>query len=297
VSARIIDGRAVAARLRASLAGRVATLPFRPGLAVLLVGDDPASAVYVRAKDRAAKATGIATQTIRLPAGTTEAALLARIAALNADASVDGILVQLPLPPHIDAPAVIEAVDPDKDVDGFHPLNAGHLASGRPGLVPCTPLGVMTLLAEADIPLAGARALVLGRSAIVGRPMAALLIGAHATVTVAHSRTRELADECRRADVLVAAIGRPGMVRGDWIAPGAVVIDVGISRLADGRLVGDVAFDDARAVAGAITPVPGGVVPMTIACLLENTVTAALRRRGAAAGQKSETLPLTSQSP
>jgi methylenetetrahydrofolate dehydrogenase (NADP+) / methenyltetrahydrofolate cyclohydrolase len=297
VSARIIDGKAVAARLRARLAERVATLPFAPGLAVLLVGDDPASAIYVRAKDRAAKVAGIATQTIRLPAGTSEAALLARIAALNADASVDGILVQLPLPPHIGAPAMIEAVDPDKDVDGFHPLNAGRLAGGRPGLVPCTPLGVMKLLAEADVALAGARALVLGRSAIVGRPMAALLIGADATVTVGHSRTRDLARECRRAGVLVAAIGRPEMVRGDWIAPGAVVIDVGMNRLADGRLAGDVAFDEARAVAAAITPVPGGVGPMTIACLLENTVTAALRRRGTPSDQKSVQRPLTSQSP
>jgi methylenetetrahydrofolate dehydrogenase (NADP+)/methenyltetrahydrofolate cyclohydrolase len=297
VSARIIDGKAVAARLRARLAERVATLPFAPGLAVLLVGDDPASAIYVRAKDRAAKAAGIATQTIRLPAGTSEAALLARIAALNADASVDGILVQLPLPPHIGAPAMIEAVDPDKDVDGFHPLNAGRLAGGRPGLVPCTPLGVMKLLAEADVALAGARALVLGRSAIVGRPMAALLIGADATVTVGHSRTRDLARECRRAGVLVAAIGRPEMVRGDWIAAGAVVIDVGMNRLADGRLAGDVAFDEARAVAAAITPVPGGVGPMTIACLLENTVTAALRRRGTPSDQKSVQRPLTSQSP
>ena len=279
MSARIIDGKALAASLRASLAEHVAALPFRPGLAVVLVGDNPASAIYVRAKDRAASATGIATRTIRLPEDTSEAALLTVIARLNADPAVDGILVQLPLPAHISTPAAIEAVDPDKDVDGFHPLNAGRLASGRPGLVPCTPLGVMKLLAEGGIPLDGARALVLGRSSIVGRPLVALLLSANATVTVAHSRTRNLPAECRRAEVLVAAIGRPEQVRGEWIAPGAVVIDVGINRLPDGRLVGDVGFAEAVAVAGAITPVPGGVGPMTIACLLENTVTAALRRR------------------
>ncbi len=283
MSARIIDGKALAASLRARLAERVAALPFRPGLAVVLVGDDPASAIYVRAKDRAANAAGIATQTIRLPVDTSEAALLTVIARLNADPAIDGILVQLPLPAHISTPAAIEAVDPDKDVDGFHPLNAGRLASGRPGLVPCTPLGVMKLLAETGIPLTGARALVLGRSSIVGRPLVALLLAANATVTVAHSRTRNLPVECRRAEVLVAAIGKPEQVRGEWIAPGAVVIDVGINRQPDGRLVGDVAFAEARAIAAAITPVPGGVGPMTIACLLENTVTAALRRRSNAA--------------
>jgi methylenetetrahydrofolate dehydrogenase (NADP+)/methenyltetrahydrofolate cyclohydrolase len=277
--ARIIDGKTVAAELRARLAERVATLPFRPGLAVILVGDDPASAVYIHNKDRAANAVGIAAHTIRLPADTSEELLLTRIARLNADPAIDGILVQLPLPAHISTQAAIEAVDPDKDVDGFHPLNVGLLVSGRPALVPCTPLGVMKLLAETGDSLEGVRALVLGRSAIVGRPLAALLIAANATVTVAHSRTRELAAECRRAEVLVAAIGKPEMVRGAWITPGAVVIDVGINRLPDGRLVGDVAFAEASAVAAAITPVPGGVGPMTIACLLENTVTAALRRR------------------
>jgi methylenetetrahydrofolate dehydrogenase (NADP+) / methenyltetrahydrofolate cyclohydrolase len=279
VSARIIDGKAVAAALRARLAERVATLPFRPGLAVIQVGDDPASVIYIRNKDRAANAVGIAAHTIRLPAETSEEELLTRIARLNADPAIDGILVQLPLPAHISTQAAIEAVDPDKDVDGFHPLNAGLLASGRPGPVPCTPLGVMKLLAETGVSLAGVRAVVLGRSGIVGRPMAALLIAANATVTVAHSRTRDLAAECRRAEVLVVAIGKPEMVRGDWIAPGTVVIDVGINRLPDGRLVGDVAFAEASAVAAAITPVPGGVGPMTIACLLENTVTVALRRR------------------
>lgn len=280
MTATLIDGKAVALRLRATLASRVATLPFQPGLAVVLVGDDPASAVYVRSKDRAAAAAGIAAHTLRLPGETTEAELLARIAALNADPEIDGILVQLPLPAQIRAQAVIEAIDPAKDVDGFHPVNVGHLHDGRPTLVPCTPLGVMHLLKEAGVSLAGTRALVLGRSAIVGKPMAALLTNAHATVTIAHSRTRDLAAECRRAEILVAAIGRPEMVPGDWIAEGAVVIDVGINRLPDGRLVGDCATADCARRAAAITPVPGGVGPMTIACLLDNTVTAALARRG-----------------
>jgi methylenetetrahydrofolate dehydrogenase (NADP+)/methenyltetrahydrofolate cyclohydrolase len=254
-------------------------LAFRPSLAVLLVGDDPASAVYVRSKDNAANAVGLQVQTIRLPRDATEAAVLAEVGRLNADPGVDGILVQLPLPPQIRPQAVLETVDPAKDVDGFHPLNIGRLASGHPFLVPCTPLGVMRLLQAADIPLSGARALVLGRSAIVGRPMVSLLLAANATVTVAHSRTRDLAAECRRAEVLVASVGQAELVRGDWIAPGATVIDVGINRRADGKLVGDVAYAEAAAVAGAITPVPGGVGPMTIACLLENTLTAALRRR------------------
>ncbi len=279
MTARLIDGRAIAATMRAALAGRIAALAFRPGLAVVLVGDDPASAVYVRAKDRAATAAGIAVSTIRLPADTTETALRAEVARLNADPAVDGILVQLPLPPAIRTAAVIDLIDPAKDVDGFHPYNAGLLAVGRPALVPCTPLGVMKLLQAAGVTPSGRRALVLGRSSIVGRPLLALLLAADATVTVAHSRTRELAAECRRAEILVAAVGRPELVRGDWIAPGATVIDVGINRLADGKLVGDVAFDECSAVAGAITPVPGGVGPMTIACLLENTVTAGLRRR------------------
>ena len=279
MTARIIDGKAVAVALRARLARQVAALPFRPGLAVVLVGDNPASAIYVRGKDRAANAVGIAARTIRLPIDLSEEALITQIARLNADPAVDGILVQLPLPPQIASQAVIEAVDPDKDVDGFHPLNVGRLAIGRPELVPCTPAGVMKLLAEAGISVEGARALVLGRSTIVGRPMAVLLLAANATVTMAHSRTRDLAAECRRAEIIVAAAGRPELVRGDWIAPGATVIDVGVNRLADGKLVGDVAFAEAVRVAGAITPVPGGVGPMTIACLLENTVTAALRRR------------------
>jgi len=280
MTAILIDGKQVAAALRAEVASRVAALSFTPGLTVVLVGDDPASAVYVRNKDRAAAAAGIAARTIRLPADTPEAVLLATVAALNADPAVDGILVQLPLPPQIRSRAVIEAIDPAKDVDGFHPVNVGHLHDGRPTLVPCTPLGVMRLLAHAGVSIRGARALVLGRSAIVGKPMAALLTNADATVTVAHSRTRDLAAECRRAEVLVVAAGRAEMVRGDWVADGAVVIDVGINRLPDGRLVGDCATAECAAHAAAITPVPGGVGPMTIACLLDNTVTAALARRG-----------------
>jgi methylenetetrahydrofolate dehydrogenase (NADP+)/methenyltetrahydrofolate cyclohydrolase len=280
MTARIIDGKAVAGRLRAGLAGRIATLPFRPGLRVVRVGDDPASGVYVRNKDRAAAAAGFDSATIVLPAETTEAELLALVARLNADPAVDGILVQLPLPPQIRQDAVVAAIDPAKDVDGFHPLNAGRLATQQPGLVACTPKGVMHLLREAGAPLAGARAVVLGRSQIVGRPMLQLLLAADCTVTVVHSRSRDLAAECRRAEILVAAVGRAQMVRGDWIAPGATVIDVGINRGADGRLVGDVAFAEALPHAAAITPVPGGVGPMTIACLLENTLEAALARRG-----------------
>ncbi len=288
-SARVIDGRAAAAALRRRVAERVATLAFQPGLAVVLVGDNPASAVYVRNKDRAASEAGLAVQTIRLPADTTQPALCAIVARLNADPAVDGILVQLPLPAHIDPGAVIAALDPAKDVDGLTTLNAGRLAEGYPALsldapggvalAPCTPRGAMKLLAETGVALSGARAVVLGRSALVGRPIAAMLLAADATVTMAHSRTRDLAAECRRAEVLIAAVGRPELVCGDWIAPGAVVIDVGINRLADGRLVGDVDTASCAAVASAITPVPGGVGPMTIACLLENTVAAAIARR------------------
>ena len=280
MTATLIDGKQVAAALRAEVAGRVAALSFTPGLTVVLVGDDPASAIYVRNKDRAATAAGIAARTIRLPADTTEAALLATVAQLNADPAVDGILVQMPLPQQIRPQAVIEAIDPAKDVDGLHPVNAGRLRDGRPALVPCTPAGVMRLLAHVGASLRGARALVLGRSVLVGKPMAALLTNADATVTVAHSRTRDLAAECRRAEVLVVAAGRAEMVRGDWVANDSVVIDVGINRLPDGRLVGDCATAECAAHAAAITPVPGGVGPMTIACLLDNTVTAALARRG-----------------
>ena len=290
--AQPIDGKAAAAALRDRIARRVGTLPFQPGLAVVLVGDDPASAVYVRNKDRAAQAAGLAVRTVRLPAASTQGDVLAVVAALNADAAVDGILVQLPLPQHLDAAAVIAALDPAKDVDGLTVVNAGRLASGAPvlsldrpdglALVPCTPRGVMLLLATVRPVLAGARVLVLGRSALVGRPVALMLTAADATVTVAHSRTRELPAECRRADIVVAAVGRAELVRGGWLAPGAVVIDVGINRLPDGRLVGDAAYDECAAVAAAITPVPGGVGPMTIACLLENTVAAAIARRAQA---------------
>ncbi len=280
MTARIIDGKAVAAGLRQRIAARVAGLGYRPGLRVVRVGDDPASGVYVRNKDKAAKEVGFDSATIALPAETTEAELLAVVAQLNADPAVDGILVQLPLPPQIRAEVVISAVAPEKDADGFHPLNAGRLASGQAGLVPCTPKGVMHLLAASGAVLPGARAVVLGRSNIVGRPMAQLLLAADCTVTIVHSRTRDLPAECRRAEILVAAVGRAEMVRGDWIAEGATVIDVGINRLANGRLVGDVAYAEAASRAEAISPVPGGVGPMTIACLLENTLDAAIARRG-----------------
>jgi methylenetetrahydrofolate dehydrogenase (NADP+)/methenyltetrahydrofolate cyclohydrolase len=283
VAAHLLDGKAIAATLRARLAAQVAVLPYRPCLTVILVGDNAASAVYVRSKDRAARDAGMEARTIRLPQDTDQATLLATIAALNADDAVDAILVQLPLPPQIDAARVLEAVDPAKDVDGFHPVNVGRLQEGRALLAPCTPRGVMKLLEEACASsgqsLNGARALVLGRSAIVGKPVAAMLLAANATVTVAHSRTRDLAGECRRADILVAAVGQPEMVRGDWVKDGAVVIDVGINRLADGRLVGDCATAECAIRASAITPVPGGVGPMTIACLLENTLLAATARR------------------
>ena len=279
-AARVMDGKAAAAALRAEVAARTAALPYRPGLVVVLVGDNPASAVYVRNKDRAAQEAGLAVRTVRLPADVAAAELMAVIAGLNADPEVDGILVQLPLPDAIPPRPVLEAIDPAKDVDGFHPLNVGRLQDGLPVLAPCTPSGVMRLLASHHIPLRGARALVLGRSSIVGKPMALMLLAQDATVTIAHSRTADLAGECRRADVLVAAVGRPEMVRGDWIKPGATVIDVGINRLPDGRLAGDCAYAECAAVAGAITPVPGGVGPMTIACLVDNTVRAAVARRG-----------------
>jgi methylenetetrahydrofolate dehydrogenase (NADP+)/methenyltetrahydrofolate cyclohydrolase len=282
MTARLLDGKAVAAALRARLAEQVAALPYRPGLAVVLVGEEAASAVYVRNKDRAAREAGFAAQTVRLSAAVTRGELLATIAALNADPAVDGILVQLPLPPHLTPRAILEAVEPAKDVDGFHPVNVGRLQEGTALLAPCTPRGVMKLLEHAGVQLSGARAMVLGRSAIVGKPVAAMLLAANATVTIAHSRTRDLAAECRRADVLVAAVGQAELVRGDWVAEGAVVIDVGINRLADGSLVGDCATAECAARAAAITPVPGGVGPMTIACLLENTLLAAQARRGAA---------------
>ena len=289
MSAHVIDGKAIAGRLRDRVKSRVAALPFKPGLAVVLVGDDPASAVYVRNKDRAAHEAGLAVQTIRLPADTYEGELLAVIGRLNADDAVDGVLVQLPLPRHISAAAAIAALDPAKDVDGLTTLNAGRLAEGAPVLsldrahgavlAPCTPRGVVHLLEAVCPALGGKRVLVLGRSALVGRPVAAMLTAADATVTIAHSRTIDLPAECRRAEVLIAAVGRPELVRGDWLSPGVVVIDVGINRTPSGGLAGDVAYAEARDVASTITPVPGGVGPMTIACLLENTVSAAIARR------------------
>jgi len=288
MSARIIDGTAIAAGLREKVAAAGRRLAqdhgIIPGLAVVLTGDNPASAVYVRNKAAQTEAAGMRSFIHRLPATARAADLLERIAALNADAAVHGILVQLPLPPQIDAHAVLAAIDPGKDVDGFHPLNAGRLATGLPGLVPCTPLGCV-ILAKTVLPsLAGVAAVVVGRSNIVGKPLAQLLLAENATVTIAHSKTRDLPAVCRGADLLCAAVGRPELVRGDWIKPGATVIDVGINRVAvEGgkhRLVGDVAYAEAVKVAGAITPVPGGVGPMTIACLMANTVRGAAARAG-----------------
>jgi methylenetetrahydrofolate dehydrogenase (NADP+) / methenyltetrahydrofolate cyclohydrolase len=277
VTARIIDGKAFAAGLRADIAATIATLARAPGLAVVLVGDDPASAVYVRAKGKACAEAGLASFEHRLTAAVTQDALLGLVATLNADPAVDGILVQLPLPAHIDASAVIGAIDPDKDVDGFHPVNAGRLATGLPGFVPCTPLGCLMLIKSVRPDLAGLEAVVIGRSTIVGKPMAQLLLSESCTVTIAHSKTHNLPKVVRRGDIVVAAVGRPDFVRADWIKPGATVIDVGINRV-DGKLVGDVAYADVAAVAGAITPVPGGVGPMTIACLLHNTLRSAQAR-------------------
>jgi methylenetetrahydrofolate dehydrogenase (NADP+)/methenyltetrahydrofolate cyclohydrolase len=290
MSARLIDGKAAAAAIRAEVAERVADFVQRtgrpPGLATVLVGEDPASAVYVRSKNRSTAEAGMAGFAHNLPDTTSEAELLQLVADLTADERVDGILVQLPLPAQIDATRVIETIEPGKDVDGFHPMNAGRLATGLPSLVPCTPFGCLHLLKAELGSLAGLDAVVIGRSNIVGKPMAQLLIAESATVTVAHSKTRDLPGVVRRADVVVAAVGRPEMVRGHWIKPGAIVIDVGINRVptedGKGRLVGDVAFDEAAEVAAAITPVPGGVGPMTIAMLMRNTLVAAHRREGLA---------------
>ena len=292
MTGRLIDGAAIAEALRAGIAVGVAATErqgFVPGLAVVLVGDDPASRVYVRNKSARTVEAGMRSMDHRLPADAAEAEVLDLVERLNRDDAVDGILVQLPLPPQIDSAKVLLAIDPAKDVDGFHPVNAGRLAVGQPALVPCTPLGCV-LLAKSVVPsLAGLDAVVLGRSNIVGKPVAQLLLAESCTVTIAHSRTRDLPDVCRRADLLVAAVGRPAMVRGDWIKPGATVVDVGINRVPNPaagegktRLVGDVAFSEALEVAGAITPVPGGVGPMTIACLLRNTLQAACDRRGLA---------------
>jgi len=292
MSARIIDGKAFAAGLRNRVAAYAADLKARtgivPGLAVILVGDDPASTVYVRNKENALKSAGLASFDHRLRHDTTQAGLLALIERCNRDPAVHGILVQLPLPKHIDTPTVLAAIAPEKDADGFHVTNAGLLATGRPAVVPCTPLGCLMLLRDVlGRNLAGKRALVIGRSTIVGRPMAQLLLGADCTVTLAHSRTFDLENLCRGFEILIAAVGRPEMVRGDWIQKGATVIDVGMNRIppgcgsaGGGRLVGDVHYAEAVKVAGAITPVPGGVGPMTIACLLVNTLAAACRQAG-----------------
>ncbi len=283
--ARVLDGKAVAARVRAEVGEQVARLAARGvriSLHVVLVGDDPASAIYVRNKGRACEEVGIRGVTPPLPAETPEADLLALLDRLNRDPEVDGILVQLPLPPHLRADRVIEAVDPARDVDGFHPANLGRLLSGRPGVVPCTPAGVLRLLDESGVDLKGRRAVVVGRSLIVGKPTAILLLARHATVTVCHSRTLDLAERVREAEVVVAAIGKARMIRGDWVREGAVVVDVGMNRDEAGRLCGDVDFEAARTRASAITPVPGGVGPMTIAFLMRNTLQAACARRGIA---------------
>ncbi|HSY88631.1 MAG TPA: bifunctional methylenetetrahydrofolate dehydrogenase/methenyltetrahydrofolate cyclohydrolase FolD, partial [Verrucomicrobiae bacterium] len=287
MNAKIIDGKVFAEGLRGRLATEVAALKaqhgFVPGLAVVLVGEDPASQVYVRNKAKQTGEVGMASFEHKLGKETGQAELLALVERLNADPAVNGILVQLPLPKQIDPQAVLDAIDPAKDVDGFHVVNAGKLATGGKALVPCTPLGCLMLLKDRLGDLSGKRAVVVGRSNIVGKPMAQLLLGESCTVTIAHSRTRDLPGECRRAEILIAAVGKPEMIRGDWIQPGATVIDVGINRIErDGKtkLVGDVAYDEAAKVAGGITPVPGGVGPMTIACLLQNTLTAALRQRG-----------------
>ena len=288
MTAKRIDGKAAAAAIRLRVAEHVAAFEQKaeraPGLATVLVGEDPASAVYVRSKNRATAETGMVSFAHNLPDTTSEDELLQLVLDLNADERVDGILVQLPLPNQIDAARVIATIDPAKDVDGFHAINAGRLATGQDSLVPCTPLGCLYLLRQELGDLTGLDAVVVGRSNIVGKPMALLLLGDNATVTVAHSRTRDLPEVVRRADIVVAAVGRAEMIRGDWIKPGATVIDVGINRIptddGKGRLVGDVAYDEAAEVAAAITPVPGGVGPMTIAMLMRNTLVAAHRRAG-----------------
>lgn len=285
--ARIIDGKATAAavreEVRAATAALVADGGVRPGLAVVLVGDDPASQVYVKHKDKDATEAGFEVRTVRLPATTAQADLLGVVHGLNDDPAVHGLLVQLPLPQGLDKEPVIDALDPAKDVDGLHPRNVAALTMGRPGLVPCTPAGCIELCDRYDVALEGARVVVVGRSLLVGKPFAMLALARNATVTVAHSRTRDLPDVCREADVLLAAVGRPKMIQGDWVREGATVIDVGINRNAEGKLVGDVDYEPARERAGAITPVPGGVGPMTRAMLLVNTLHAAARQTGHAA--------------
>jgi methylenetetrahydrofolate dehydrogenase (NADP+)/methenyltetrahydrofolate cyclohydrolase len=281
MAAKILDGKALAARIRGGLAedtARLRAAGIVPGLAVVLVGDDPASHIYVRSKTAACAEAGIRTFDHRLPANTPEAELLALVASLNSNPDVDGILIQLPLPAGLDARRILFAVDPRKDVDGIHPENVGRLLMGEPRFVSCTPFGVMKLIEEAGVSLAGADAVVVGRSNMVGKPMAALLLNANASVTICHSKTRDLAAAVARADVVVAAVGRAEMIRGAWIKPGAVVIDVGINRQPDNKLLGDVEFAAAAERAAAITPVPGGVGPMTIAMLLANTVASAKAR-------------------
>jgi methylenetetrahydrofolate dehydrogenase (NADP+) / methenyltetrahydrofolate cyclohydrolase len=290
MSATIIDGKAFAAQVRAQVGGHVARLKadhgITPGLAVVLVGEDPASQVYVRSKGKMTVEVGMNSFEHKLEVDTSEADLLALIARLNSDPDVHGILVQLPLPGHVDSDLVINAIDPAKDVDGFHISNVGLLGTGQKSMVPCTPLGSLMMLRDHHGSLSGLNAVVVGRSNIVGKPMAQLLLGDSCTVTIAHSRTKDLAEVCRRADILVAAVGRPEMIPGDWVRPGATVIDVGINRIphpeieGKTKLVGDVHFESAVQVAGAITPVPGGVGPMTIACLLANTLTATCRANG-----------------
>lgn len=280
MSARIIDGKAVSDRVKTDIAIQVAALEARGqsvGLAVILVGDDPASHIYVRNKITACEKTGIISTEHRLSADVSEAEILRVIDALNKDSAIHGILLQLPLPAHLDENKMVLAISPDKDVDGLHPVNAGRLMAGLPGMVPCTPQGSLILIKEIQQDLTGLHAVVIGRSLLFGKPMAQLLLAEDCTVTHCHSKTRDLPALCRQADILVAAVGRAGMVKGDWIKPGATVIDVGINRIAEKKVVGDVAYDEALAVAGAITPVPGGVGPMTIACLLGNTLKAALR--------------------
>lgn len=293
MTARILDGKALAETIRADVRARVETFRSHygrvPGLDVVLVGDDPASVIYTRGKEKASHEVGFRGRLHTFPATTAEGVLVEHVARLNADPSVDGILVQLPLPKGVDALRILDRIDASKDVDGYHPMNAGLLALGRPGaLVACTPAGCMRLIGLAGAELVGARAVVVGRSNTVGKPMAQLLLAASATVTIAHSRTRDLADVCRSADVLVAAVGRAEMIRGDWIKRGAVVIDVGTTRVPrpDGKtkVVGDVAFEEAKDVAGFISPVPGGVGPMTIAMLISNTLDAAIRREAALRG-------------
>jgi len=288
MTARIIDGKAIAAELRAKVASEVRRLraahDLEPGLAVVLVGENPASGVYVRSKGKQTVEAGMKSFDHRLPEQVSESELLALVDKLNTDPAVHGILVQLPLPKQVDSQKVLSAIDPRKDVDGFHPVNAGRLATGLPALTPCTPLGCVMLAKTVHASLEGLEAVIVGRSNIVGKPLIQLLLNENATVTVAHSKTRDLPAVCRRADVLFAAVGRPEMVRGDWVKPGATVIDVGINRVptgdGKGRIVGDVAFAEAAEVAGAITPAPGGVGPMTIACLLVNTVRAACAIHG-----------------